>query len=283
MQGVVEALTSAYPRLSKKLQAAAKFAIDNPERMAFGSMRSVASECGVSTPTMLRLARQLGHDSYESFKETFRDVVVSGSFSSRAHLLFEIADGRDGSLIADLGRTALKNIRAAIAQNSEDTFRTMATILREARTTHLVAGGSMYWLAAHMENTGSIAIDGLRVTRLGVATVVETLTDLRPQDAVLAIAISPYAVSTVEAARYAMESGVRVMALTDKRSSPLTANSHYCLYAPTVSAHYYPSIIGVAMLAEALLSYATAKNRKDALERFDQFEKLRMRSGAYIA
>ena len=57
--------------------------------------------------------------------------------------------------------------------------------------THIVAAGSMYWLATHMEVTGSIALRGLKAARPGSATLVETIASITPNDALLAIRGSP--------------------------------------------------------------------------------------------
>lgn len=235
---------------------------------------------------MLRLARQFGYENYESFKETFQDVVAKGSFSARAHALLAPAGEaiEDDSLVTRMTRAALQNISSAAAQNDETTIRAMARVIREAEVTHIVAAGSMYWLAAHMEVTGSIAVKGLRATRPGSATVVETLASITPRDAVLAIAVSPYAATTVDAVAYAKRCGASVMVLTDRRSSPLAPHADHCLYAATESPHYHPSVAGPALLAELILAFTVVegKDQEDALQRVRKLEELRFESGAYI-
>lgn len=286
MRSVVDVISENYSTLPKKLQAAAKYAIDNPERLAFGSMRSVAAECGVSTPTMLRLARRFGHQSYEGFKETFQVAVAKGSFSSRAQALQDPGEQspEDESLKARIERAALRNIDSAVNQNDETTLRSMGRVLREADMIHIVAAGSMYWLATHMEVTGSIALRGLKAARPGSATLVETIASITPNDALLAIAVAPYAVSTVDAVKHAKRCGATVMVITDRRSSPLAPHADYCLFASTDSPHYYPSVVGSALLAEMILAFAVADGRdsEEALRRINKLEEIRLNTGAYI-
>jgi len=57
MSRINQKLTDALPGLPNKLARATRYALDNPDRIAFDSMRTVASACDVASPTMLRLAR----------------------------------------------------------------------------------------------------------------------------------------------------------------------------------------------------------------------------------
>jgi len=279
---ILDRLTAELAELPTKLKVAAKYALDNPDRIAFGSMRGVAVECGVSSPTMLRLARHLEFDSYEDFKACFQNEIAGNSFSSRAGALMGSGTGVGSPLIDRLKVAALDNVTSAMTQNAPETFKEMAAILRTAETTHLVAAGSMYWIAAHMENTGGIAFRGLRTARPGTATVLETLSLIGPKDAVLIIAVSPYAKVAVNALTYANEAGAQTMAITDRRSSPFATLVNHCLFAPTASPHYYPSVVGIAAVAEALLACAVAGSQGAAIKRIETVEKLRLQSGAYF-
>jgi len=279
---ILDRLTAELPNLAAKLEVAAKYALDNPDRMAFTSMRGVATECGVSPPTMLRLARHLGFDSYEGFKARFQSDIAGNSFAARAEALIGGDVGKRSPLIRRLREAALDNVADAMTQNPSEKFKTMASILRTADTTHLVAAGSMHWIAGHMENTGGIAFRGLRTARPGTATVIETLSMVGPKDAVLIIAVSPYARMAIDAVTYAREAGAQTMAITDRRSSPFAALVDHCLYASTASPHYYPSVVGIAALAETLLACAVADSRGGALSRIEAVEKLRLQSGAYL-
>ncbi|WP_282609516.1 MurR/RpiR family transcriptional regulator [Pelagibius sp. Alg239-R121] len=284
MLNVVEKLTAVLPDLPRKLETAAKFALDNPDRMAFGSMRAVASECGVSSPTMLRLARHMGFDSYEDFKATFQTGIVDNSFSAKAGALRRDAQGHpDNALLTNLRSAALENVSDALSRNDPDTFQAMAEAIRTAGTVHLIAAGSMYGIATHMETTGGIALDGLRVSRPGTATVIESLASLSSKDAVLAIAVSPYAVAALDAVKYSRRIGAVTMAITDRRSSPFVNHVDYCLFSSTESPHYHPSIVGVAAIVEALLAMAVAGGKGREAKRIDRVERLRLQTGAYIS
>lgn len=283
MTRIIEHLAAELPNLPRKLEAAAKFALDHPDRMAFGSMRGVAGEVGVSSPTMLRLARHFGYESYDDFKALFQSEIASNNFGIRAERLFEAGPANDANpLIAQLQAAALDNINIGYNQNSIEKLNTIAEVIRTSRTTHIVATGSMAWIAAHLETTGGIAFSGLRATRPGFASAIETLGTLEKNDAVLGIAVAPYARTAVEAVQYARDIGVTTLSITDKRSSPLVAVSDHSLIIPTESPHYYPSMVSICALAETVLAIAVANSSGAAVKRIEKVVDLRQRSGSYI-
>jgi len=282
MCGIVERLSNDLPALPTKLQVAAKYAVDNPDRIAFGSMRAAAAECGVSSPTMLRLARHFGYNSYDTFRALFQSEVSANNFGSRAERLFKDHGNVDYPLLGRMREAAHHNIDALFDTNAESTLEAMAEIVRTAKTLHIVATGSMAWVAGHIENTGGIAFPGLRATRLGFASAVETLSCIGPEDAVLGIGIAPYAKSGVEAVQYARELGVRTLSITDRRSSPLASLSDHCLIVQNDSPHYYASVVPVCAAIETILAVAVANSRGGAVQRIEKVVELRQRSGAYI-
>ncbi|UWQ75819.1 MurR/RpiR family transcriptional regulator [Leisingera sp. M658] len=283
MPTIIDRILNELPDLPKKLRVAAKFAVDRPDRMAFGSMRAVATESGVSSPTMHRLARYFDYESYDEFKTQFQTEVAASSFSTRAEKLYESrVETAAEPLLKGLQDAARENIDAGFQNNPIETLQAIGDTIRTARTTHIVATGSMAWVAAHLEATGGIAFPGLRMTRSGVASAIETLATVQEGDAVIAIAVSPYAKSAIEALEYARDIGVTTLAITDRRSSPLVGIACHSIIAPTNSPHYYPSVVSICSLVEAVLAFAVADSAGGAIGRIEKVVSLRKQSGAYL-
>ncbi len=262
---------------------AARYALDNPDRIALASMRAVAGECGVASPTMLRLARQMGFDSYEAFKAEFQNVILGEGFGARAGALRNTGDSDDHvSLVTMIAEAATTNVARSLTEIDQKELTRMVETILGAKTTYVIGAGSMHWVAAMMQSTGRMALPGLRVPRSGDASMIEMLGAIGPGDAVLALAISPYARSTVDALRFARERNVTIMVITDKRSSPLLEFADIRLFARTQSPHYYPSIVAVVAVVETLLATVVAESDQNTLDRIKHIETLRVRSGAYL-
>lgn len=281
MPDIDERLTKLLADLPRKLACAARYALDNPDRIAFDSMRTVAAACEVTSPTMLRLAQRLDYDNYEAFRDEFRQNVVHHGFGTRADALRVIASSQEKDHLSEkMAQAATQNIAQAMSFFEISALDEFTRSVAQSDRTFILATGSMNWLAAMMESTGVMAIRGLRADHSGSATLVETIADITEKDTVLVLAIAPYAKKTVEAAAFARSRGARVYALTDKRSSPLVEYADRVFLAPANSPHFFPSVVSTVLMIEILLSAIVAAS--DTLDRIRQSEQLRIESGAYL-
>jgi len=283
MVTIIDRLHERLPDLPPKMALAARYAVDNPDEIAFQAMRSVAVQCGVASPTMLRLARMMNFQSYEDFKTAFQGLVVSDGFRARADKLrnSQSQDG-DTSLVASIQDAAIDNVHKALSTCDPAVLRHMADTMRTANTTYVIGSGSMHAVAALMHYTGGMALPNLRLPLAGDLTAVETLAAVGPDDAVLALAFAPYAKNTVNALVLARERGATVLAISDTRSSPLLKYADHMLFAGTSSPHYYPSFVAAVAIIEALLATVVVDGGAEILDRIAQVEKLRQRSDAYL-
>jgi hypothetical protein len=57
---------------SAKAGAVATYAVQYPLEIAFGTAAGIADQCGVSTPTVVRLAQILGFEGFLEMRDFFR-------------------------------------------------------------------------------------------------------------------------------------------------------------------------------------------------------------------
>ncbi|MFS8085809.1 MAG: MurR/RpiR family transcriptional regulator, partial [Acidobacteriota bacterium] len=68
---VFKRIRKQFDSLTPELRRAARWITDHPGETGFLSMRQQAKSAGVSAPTMVRLARALGFDSYAALRRPF--------------------------------------------------------------------------------------------------------------------------------------------------------------------------------------------------------------------
>jgi DNA-binding MurR/RpiR family transcriptional regulator len=166
-------------------------------------------------------------------------------------------------------------VLADIAQNIEATRhaldpqvceRAVDAILR-ARRVYVVGFGGSSWLAGLLQR----GLDPYRDSVQSLATVesasfaAKVLARAQPADLLVAIGFPRYLADTVRLARQASESGMTVLALTDKVTSPLAPLATVCLYAD-VDSHYFATSEASALpLIEALCG-AVAHRAKGSVQ-----------------
>ncbi len=283
MPEILDRLSAALPGLPVKLGQAARFVLDNPNRIALISMRQAANECGVTSPTMLRLAREVGYQSYNDFRSAFQDVLLRDGFGARAGALRETGAGKgQAGLVGMVGAAAVGNLERTLANLDQAALSRMVEVVMDRGTTYVVAASSAHWVAALLQSTARMALPTLRVPRADSAFLVESLSAIGPGDSVLALSIAPYARSTLDALTFASSKGATCMAITDRRSSPLVGLSEICLLAEAESPHYYPSWVAVVALTEVILSTIVSRSDQAVLNKINEMEQLRRRSGEFV-
>ncbi|MCV0428338.1 MAG: MurR/RpiR family transcriptional regulator [Roseibium sp.] len=280
---LTQTLRNALPDLPKKLAIAARYAMDHPDRMALDSMRGTAAAVGVTSTTMLRLARQLGFDSYEDFRAGFQNELLQGGFGARAGALLQgVSEGGEETNADKILLAAEENIRLVRAGLTPEDLDRLADLMRRAPNVFLVGSGSLFWLASMMKNTGSLVLSNLRLVGAEYAVAAEPMGVLQEDDIVICFGLNPIAQRTVEAMKYARRHGAFTVAITDRPSSPIAEDADFTLCADAQSPHYYPSVVAMVALVEVLLASIVMDGDGSEIARVEEFERLRKRSSAYL-
>ncbi|MCV2867487.1 MurR/RpiR family transcriptional regulator [Defluviimonas sp. WL0002] len=283
MNDPIKLLKEALPSLPGKMAKAAGYALDNPDRIALDSMRTISTACGVTSPTMLRLARKIGYASYEDFRSEFQRQLLERGFGPRVNALrSSFSKGAEARLREEIAESANRNLKQTLKLLDPAAVEAFARAVHQAERTFIIGSGSMHWLAGLIKSSGDMAAAGMILASSGDKPATETIASIGPRDVLLALSLAPYARQTVDAAKFARDRGASVYAITDRPSAPLASHADTVFLAPTASPHYYPSLVAVMLVIETLLAaIATAGNAaaQQGLEAVDRARKL---SGAYI-
>lgn len=283
MASILEQLTQHVPSLPPKMASAARFALDNPDFIALNSMRSAATQCGVTSPTMLRLAQMLKFKNYSDFKKAFQQDIIADGFKNRAQKLTSSKPSKQQMpILQSITKAAINNLESTLEKCNCEDLKQMAKHLLSARNACVIGMGSLHPIATFMQATGRMSLPGLRVPHIGEYTLIEILGALGEGDVVLLLSVSPYAKSTVEALKFIHQQKATVMVITDKRSSPLLKYADLHVLTTTNSLHYYPSSIPIVAIIEALLATVVAEGGKEVSDRIAKIEKIREKSGSYL-
>jgi len=274
MEHVIASLTEQLPFLSPQLRRAADTLLENPGAIAVNSMRVMAGTAEVSPPTMLRLAQRLGFPSYEAFRDIFKDQVAGKGYGARAGDLNK-ATRREG--VAGLVRDTADAVATGMARFHNPAFAfdvdRAAAIIAAAPRTFVIASGASFGQAVSFHYVCRMALPVIELASAPGLRAIDCLTSLQTSDAVLAIATSPYARSTIEAAEYARVQGARITAVTDSRSSPLGRIAEAAVILDTEGPHYFPSMIRMAATLEVLSATIAVKRGPDAVAAISSYER----------
>lgn len=280
---VLDALSATLTEMSPQVRVAAAYILDNPGDVAVTSMRQVADAAGVKPNTLVRMARIIGFDGYEQFRQPFKQQVVGpdNGFPDRARFLQSISEGGEhGSLLADMAASALANVESLFAQIDVAELKSAADRIAMAGRTCVLGVGTARPLAENFAYVASMALDTITaIPTIGLA--VDDVARMGPDDVLVAMTFSPYRIEIADAVSLARANGVTVISITDSWGSPIAPDTAHTFIVPNDSPLPFSSNVATVALLETLLAFTLADSAADVAAAIEAFHTTRRDAGIY--
>ena len=248
----------AYPGMSKQLQRIARFALEQPNDLALGTVATVAEATEVQPSAMIRFANALGYKGFSDMQQVFRGHLLERSDSYRerigqmrrkqtngarapASVLHQLV----GDSVAELGHLE-ENI-------SQADLKAAVKLIAAAPRIHVLAQRRAFPIAGYL----AYALSQLELrTHLLDGTggmLRESLLSIAPGDVLIAASFRNYSPEVIEAADWVSKAGAHVIAITDGPLSPLKTSAKVILELADDSSKPFRSLVVPLCLAQALV------------------------------
>ncbi|NNF65448.1 MAG: MurR/RpiR family transcriptional regulator [Acidimicrobiia bacterium] len=272
----------AMPVMSPQVHKAAAFVLDHPDVVGFASVRQLAADAGVKPNTLVRMARAIGFDGYEDFRETFRDALRTNPFPDRAEWLQDLAAGdRLETLYADIAGSALSNLEQLFAKTTPDEMRTIADLIVGSRRTYVIGVGANYALAHNFAYLVGMALDNVTAVPQEGNLPMDAVVRAGRDDVVVAMTFEPYRSEVVDAVTSARAQKATVVAITDSHGSPIAVGVDHVILTPSATPQFFPSTIAAAAALETLASFIVADAPRAVVQTIERFHRRRYDLGVY--
>jgi len=219
---VLEVIKDNYGKIFSAEKKVADFVLEHPQEAVDANVSELAKASGVSDATVVRMCHHLGYKGYYQFRLMLAKDV-----------------GRDeGEEIEELQNTpnpVMKifqkyvNALTAIAECiDEEDMRSCVNLIKECKQAHVLAVGNTMPLALYM---------GFRLGRLGVKCTygispeyfLNHVNLADKDDIIIAISQSGSSRQIIQGMELAREKGLKIMAITGYRQSPVSELADYVL------------------------------------------------------
>ena len=281
---VLARLLESFSALSPQLRKAARYVLDHPADVGVSSISELAAAAGVKPNTLVRMARAVGFDGYEGFREPFRDVLRTGrqDFPDRARWLQSIArGGRHGELLTEMASDTLSNIEALFGGITAEALKAAADHIVEARVTYALGVGIAHSVVRNFAYLAGMALETVVAIPKNGSLPVDDLVRAGPEDVLLAATFQPYRTEVVQAVRTAREQGVAIIAVTDSLASPIAIDAEHVFCVPTETAQFFTSTVALSALFETLMAFVIADAPDEVVASIDRFHRHRQEIGVY--
>lgn len=281
---VEKLISERYQSLPPKLKIAARHVLNAPKNIAILSMRSVAADAKLQPAAMLRLVRELGFDSYKSFRALYVRWLSSNemTFVARAKSLrkWRVSDGQE-KLFAQMYETEVVSLDRTLGVANAAAFDAAKKILVAARRFYVLGLRSLFPAAYYLDYACRLFSNkSVLVTGVG-GTMADELRRATSKDVLVVFSFEPYARLTVDAVQYVAERHVKIIAITDSVVSPIVEGASIVLLAPNAGPALVPSILPAMAVAQALASLMVTAGGAAALGEIARSDAQLQRMHAY--
>ncbi len=276
----------AAARLTPRDRAVLDYIVKNKKEACFETAAQIAKKAGVSASAAVRVSGRLGFESFAQFKRALQAELkreLEGGMKVRP-IPYEKIKSYDGltdeELIGAIRQNALRNIERDQNPGDYGSCSRAADILSEAERVFLVGFRACAGFAASFGVMLSCVRPGVHVVN-GSCPTVDTLVDLTGRDAVAVISYDRYSSEAVFAASMARKAGSRIIAVTDRPSSPVCAGAEAILLNSTENLSFYNSYVSLVMTMEVLTGLVSSRGREQNEERLKKMEEFLTETGQY--
>jgi DNA-binding MurR/RpiR family transcriptional regulator len=247
-----------YPNMSKQLQRIARFALEQPNELALGTVAGLAVATEVQPSAVIRFANALGYKGFSEMQQVFRGHLLERSDSYRERIV-KIRSKESSSARAPAG-VLHELVSDSVVELSQLEETILPTDMKAA--IKLISHAPRIFVLAQRRAFPVASYLAYALSQLELRTHLldgsggmlrESLRAMSKGDVLLAASFRNYSPDVIDFANQARALGVQVIAITDGPLSPLKPSAHVCLELADDSSKPFRSLVAPLCLAQALV------------------------------
>jgi DNA-binding MurR/RpiR family transcriptional regulator len=248
------------PRLTPQLCRVADCLLQNGTHSCFLNVRELAAAAEVSPSAVVRFARELGYDGFQSFKNHLQHTVrVRLSESERVSKT--VRSLRKSSVLERVFEQDTILIKQTLSLISREKFdRAVRDIIR-AKTLYLIGEKSSFSLAHFLYYRMSRLGIRCKLLHFGGSTVFVELAGIKKGDSLLAVGFRRIPREVCKAVQLAKDRRATTITVTSEPASPL-AVADVVLYADRGAEEEIQSVTAAMTLCHALIIAVAARTKQ---------------------
>ncbi len=272
---VAERLRGAFEELTRAERQLANALLDNYPMLGIESITAVAESAGVSTPTVVRMAKKLGFGGFPELQAALRGELQATISNPIAKHDLWAETPLEGHLLSRFADAVTDNLRQTLNQLDTSTFDAAAELLAdESRNVHVVGGRITRSMADHF-------FTHMQVIRPGVTQIASNsnswphyVLNMRPGDVLVAFDIRRYEHDILRLAEMARARDVTLILFTDQWGSPAARHAAHCFHARIEVPSAWDSTAVILFIAEALIAAIETRTWETTRRRMNELEEL---------
>ena len=263
-------LAEAYRELPEAMRRIADALMSDPLLGALWGIEAMSERAQVSVGTVVRFAKRLGYRGFSEFRDALRQACHTRSGDAELELM-EVPTDVFGTL-AEVTRRDGENLRRLLQMVDQATLAAATRMLEDAHHRVILGRGVSHVMSL---------ILGFYLTQAGLPSIAAIPSDFSNQvanlgakDLLVVLSFFPYSREAVDTAVFAKESGIPVLAFSDRADSPLKPYADILIPVPSEDLLFSCSITTFAALAHAFAIVVASSDQAGTLKRLKAADKV---------
>ena len=278
---LLQRIEELMPQFSKSQKLIAGYILEHYEKAAYMTALKLGNAVNVSESTVVRFAIELGYEGYPQLQRSLQSHIKNRLTSLQR---MDVARNRIGDMdpVEVVLTQDIDQIRRTIGDvNREDLAAAVNTII-SAKRIYIQGAMSSSILARFMHYYLRLILDKVTlIGSVGTSEIYQQMLHIGDGDLLVAMSFPRYASGTIQACRFARDSGAKIIAITDSENSPLTPLADISLYAYSDMVSFVDSLVAPMSLINALIVAVSDRNTESAERNFEKLERLWENNGVY--
>lgn len=249
--------------------------MENSMMAGLQSITRLAESAGVSTPTVIRLARKLGFEGYGALQDAIREEVAARIKHPLAKLEPARHDAPRDHIVSQFFDATIANINRTLDRLDLEEFDRAAEILSDPARELFFLGGRITRSNAHYF-FNHVQIIRPRVFLLDSSPSVwpQALLDMGERSTLVVFDIRRYEKELEKLASLAVQQGAEILLFTDAWGSPIEQHATVCLRAAVEVPSSWDSTLAINFLVESLIAEVQRRRSRSSAERISALERM---------
>lgn len=274
MSNILEMINLKIDSMSKQQKNLASYIVEHYDDVAYMKLQELSQNTGVSEATILRFISELGFEGFHSFRNTLEEEMKSKLTSvQRLNISERYQD--DAHAIHNIIETDIENLKETKNALDEESFAKAIDAVLNARKIYLMGLRSSAPLSSFMYYYMSRLFDEVKhISGTSTNEVFEQILPISSEDVMIGISFPRYSQRTINSIEYAKKKGAKVIVITDKDNTQLTANADIKLLAKYSMASFVDSLTAPLSLINAFLVTLGMHRKEHIKDNFAALEEL---------
>lgn len=237
------------------------------------SITKLAEASGVSTPTVIRLARKLGFEGFPEFQAALRDEA-SAQIKQPILKREGWPKGRkDSPAFRGFAEAVFENLNHTIERLEPKTFDAIARCLADPKRQIVLSGGRI------TRSNADYFFNHLQIIRPGVTLLSASpnvwpqyLLDMGPKSVLVVFDIRRYESDLAKLASLAKDRGAVIVLFTDQWGSPISKIADHVVNAMVEVPSNWDSTLAINLIVEALIAEVQSRRWDKSRDRIEALE-----------